>query len=340
MVSLAISVAGQRRPRLEAGWSRLDVTDADGHANDYCALTVAVPEDFRLPPLLDQRLRIDAGGAQICNMRICGLRGQAPPRSAVIEGAGVDPAAAMRERRDADWSGQSLAEIAGAIADRAGLEAQVSPAVAAWTPPAAPPQVGLSDQAFLSALAVDADARLIVKDDRLVIAPAHDQADAPNHAIDWLAGDAFSLSWAATARDIVRRVTCRYVADDGATIAFHSTGSGSPAQLLPDTYGSAEAAKLAAEAALRSAAAHSVEVRVTVPLAPEIRAAHSVTLPTGLPRWPPGRPRPDRLCAPLPQPRPAQPDPHYSHRLTGIHWAVGQIRLVTPLKQSGQILTI
>ena len=276
-MDVTVSLNGDRQPWIEDNLQRLVVSDSAGTADDSARLTVVGEPGLLgdIPPRALIRFGVD--GAQlgpVCRVRSLGWNDRTGTID--IHATAVDHDAPLREPRDADWTGQSLAAIVGRIADRSGLAPAVAPNLRAVRPDEAI-QSGESDRAFLDRLADAVGGEAVVKDGHIIVLVAGEALSAGGALpLDTVEVDADSGDWRASGiltRPLFRSVVARWQAPDGEA-GEEWAGSGSPVRRLPAIYASRDAAAAAARRALAIARAETIEITLTGPLRPDIRPFH------------------------------------------------------------------
>ena len=197
-----------------------------------------------------------------------------------VDAEAIAPHSTLREQRDASWSGQSIGQIAAAIAERAGLVPAVSGGLAGIVPEGAM-QAAESDRQFLGRLIDRLDGRLMVKDGRLLVLAAGERRSASGAALPALAIDLDDGSWVRWRRSdpgVRGSVSVRHYGEDGATIETAVVGSGIPKRRLPSVFAARGPALAAAERKLLEGEASRDWIEIDGGLRPEARALYPLTL--------------------------------------------------------------
>ena len=275
-LKIEIEVGG--RPGLEERWQSLQTVDGIESQHDRSTLVLAVPRgsDVAIPSLgVPLAVRID-GWDVISHHRIVALSGDTKRGTITVHGGAVAPLTTLREPRCAAWSGQTLGEIAEAMAARAGLIAHVTPSVSSIVPDRTT-QWQESDQQFLWRTAANLGARCTVKNGRLIILMAGDTrgaggASLPPFELDLQSGA--RMKWERHDRSVEGTVLARYYSADGSGIDLVRVGAGRPFREVPGYYQSKTDARLAAGRALASAAAGRDVLQIETAFSPGARAGY------------------------------------------------------------------
>ena len=295
-LTLDVLVDGRRSEALSTRWRTLSVTDGVGYESDRAVLvvTVARPKVIEVPRLgseisfvvkRDGGAREELGGA----LRTSSISGDSRDGSITVEAGAVKPGGVLREQRTTSWTGKALGEIVGAIAERSGLVPAVSAALAGIVP-MGPIQEGESDRQFLGRLLDRENARINIKDGRLIALAegetraAVSGATLPATVVD-LRGEAW-VRWRRADSAVKGTVVARYIAEDGATVAMVKAGRGFPERELQTIFGSPGEALRAAERRLLSAVASRDWIEIETGLTPGARAHYPLEVkgqPMGFP---------------------------------------------------------
>ena len=295
-LTLDILVDGARSAVLSAHWSVLTIVDGIDYQADRATLAVAAPAalEVDIPPL-GAELRFAADGSNLGGpLHATAIRGDTRAGAVTIEAAALRPLTALREPRTASWSGQSIAEIATAIAERAGLVPAVSAALGSARPAGAI-QSAESDEQFLRRLVARLNGRVIHKAGRLMVLPvgkaeAASGSPLPPVEIDLRSVGAW-VRWRRSEAALVDIVQATYLEGDGTTPAYLTLGDVPSGRLpqrrrLPGTYASRADAEAAIRRALASGRTSLDSIEVRTSLLPVARALYPVTLsgvPEGFP---------------------------------------------------------
>ena len=212
------------------------MTDGVGYESDRAVLVVTVvrPKVIEVPRLgseisfvvkRDGGVGEELGGA----LRTSSISGDSRDGSITVEAGAVKPGGVLREQRTTSWTGKALGEIVGAIAERSGLVPAVSAALVDIVP-MGPIQEGESDRQFLGRLLDRENAKMNIKDGRLIALAEGEKgasvsgATLPVTVVD-LRGEAW-VRWRRADSAVKGTVVARYIAEDGATVAMVKAGRG------------------------------------------------------------------------------------------------------------------
>ena len=279
-----VFIAGTRNEILSSGFRTLSLTDGIGHEADSAVLVISSgsPLQVALPRLgTDISFAVSRNGAQAVplgdTLRTSGIAGSSRDGTITVDASAVAPDSALREQRDASYSGKSVGEIAGAIAERAGLVPAVSVMLAAVVPEGAM-QVSETDNQFLSRLVGRLDGRCLVKDGRLLVLAAGETLSATGSALPPLsvdlAEDGSWVRWRRADADVRGSVSAQVYGPDGSTILTVRAGSGTPIRRLPGMYLSPDNALRAAERNLLQAQSSRDWIEIDRHLTPGARALY------------------------------------------------------------------
>ena len=288
-LTLEIRANGARAAALERAWQSLSVSLGIGYEFDTARLVLAVPGGVvDLPPRarLEFEVRDGRGGDAVRVGHLFhshAVSGSSRTGTVTITAGGVDPAGTLSRPRTQNWPGGPLSSFAEAVAARAGLEVVVDRALGRRLL-AARPQIGQSDQAFLAGLVEPRGGRLVVQEDRLIVAAATEPttfsgATLPAVVVD-LARDGAWIDWRRDDRDVVQRAEASYTGSDGVTMGVTGAGTGA-ARRLPGTFGSAEEAAAAAARAVQDSQASQDSLDVTTGLMLDAQPLAALTLRGG-----------------------------------------------------------
>ena len=289
-LTLEIRANGARQAALERAWQSLSVSLGIGYETDAARLVLAAPGGVvDLPPRARLAFEVRDGGDAVRVGHLFHSRavaGSSRAGTVTITAGGVDPAGTLTRQRTQNWPGGPLSSFAEAVAARAGLEVVVDPALGRRIL-AARPQIGQSDQAFLAGLVEPRGGRLVVQEDRLIVASAAEpQTGAgktlPAVVVD-LARDGAWIDWRRDDRDVVQRAEAAYVGSDGVTVGVTGAGTGDDARRLPGTFGSAAAAAAEAGRAVQDSQAGQDSLDITTGLRLDAEPLAALTVRGALP---------------------------------------------------------
>ena len=259
----------------------LSVTDGIGHEADTAVLTISVkqPLMISLPRLgagISFSVRRDGARAEALGeaLKVVAIGGDTRDGAITIEAEAVAPSSPLREQRDASWTGQSISQIASAIAQRAGLVPAVSARLADEVPEGAI-QVAESDRQFLSRLLNRLGGRFLLKGGRLVVLAAGERTAASGSSLPALSIDLKDDSWVRWRRTdpgVRGSVSARYYAPDGSTIQIVTAGSGIPRRRLPGVFSEPGPATLSAQRSLLKSQSSRDWIEIERSLTPAARA--------------------------------------------------------------------
>lgn len=297
-MTLDVHVDGTRSTVLPGRWRALTVIDGIDYNADSAALSLTVPPalEIEIPPL-GAELRFAADGQNLGGpLYATAIHGDNRAGSVTVEAGALHPLTTLREPRTASWSGQSIAEIATAIAARAGLVPAISIALGSKVPAGAI-QSAESDEQFLRRLVARLNGRVVHKDGRLAVLPADETKSASGAAllpveIDLRASGAW-VRWRRSETAIVDIVQATHLEADGATparLTFGDLPQGRRPQRrkLPGVYASADDAEAAIRRALAAGRSGFDYIEITTSLMPAARALYPVAL-SGVPKGFPTR---------------------------------------------------
>ena len=211
-------------------------------------------------------------------MKTSGIGGGTREGTITVEASAVDPKSPLNEQRSASYAGRSIGEIAGVIAERAGLVPVVSGGLAGVIPDGAL-QEAESDKQFLRRLVRDRGGRFIVKDGRAVVLATGEKYSAgtggalPALSVD-LAEDGAWVRWRRADSEVRGSVSVQTFAADGSTIVTKTVGSGIPRRRLQGLYRNPGDALRAAEARLLQAQSSRDWIEIERRLTPQARALY------------------------------------------------------------------
>ena len=228
-MSLDIQVDGVSAAELRGRWRALTVVDGIDYQADSATLSLVVPAalEIELPPLgAELRFAVDdddLGGP----LHATAIHGDNRTGSVAIEAGALHPLTTLREPRKASWSGQSIAQIATAIAERAGLVPAISATLGSKVPAGAI-QSDESDEQFLRRLVARWSGRVVHKNGRLAVLPADETKSAsgvplPPVEINLRTTGAW-VRWRRSETAIVDIVQATHLEADGATPTFLTLG--------------------------------------------------------------------------------------------------------------------
>ena len=280
-----VVIDGARNEILSSGLRSLSLADGIGHEADSAVLVISTgtPLKVALPRLgTDISFAVARDGALAVplgdTLKTSGIAGSTRDGTITVEAAAVAPDSALREQRAASYSGMSVGEIAGAIAQRAGLVPAVSGQLAGVVPEGAI-QVAETDKQFLYRLVGRLDGRWLVKAGRLVVLAAGEKLSAttgsalPALSVD-LAEDGSWVRWRRADSAVRGSVSARVYGPDGSTILTVTAGTGTPRRRLPGVYSSPDDALTAAERRLRQAQSSRDWIEIDRQLTPAARALY------------------------------------------------------------------
>ncbi|MDE0203347.1 MAG: contractile injection system protein, VgrG/Pvc8 family [Rhodospirillaceae bacterium] len=297
-LSLDIQVDGASSAELGGRWRALTVVDGIDYQADSATLSLTVPPalEIEIPPL-GAELRFAADGQSLGGpLHATAIRGDNRAGSVTVEAGALHPRTTLREERIASWSGQSIAQIATAIAQRAGLVPAISATLGSKVPAGAI-QSDESDMMFLRRLVARWSGRVVHKDGRLAVLPADETKSAsgaplPPVEIDLRATGAW-VRWRRSETAIVDIVQATHLEEDGATPARLTLGDlpqGRRPQRrkLPGVFASVDDAGAAIRRVLASARSGFDYIEIGTSLLPAARALYPVEL-SGVPKGFPTR---------------------------------------------------
>ena len=289
-LNLEISIDGERSATLSSRWQTLIVTDGVGHEGDAAVLTLSVARalEVEMPRLgTDISFAVGRSGRQAEALgealKTVAIAGDTREGTLTIESEAVAPSSPLREQRDASWTGQSIGDIVGAIAERAGLVPAVSAMLSEVVPDGAI-QVAESDRQFLHRLLNRLDGRALVKGGRLIVLAAGERTAASGATLPPLTIDLEDGSWVRWRRTdpgVRGTVSARYYAPDGSTIRTVTVGSGLPRRRLPGVFYEAGTATRSAERNLLKSASSRDSIEIERQLTLSARALYPLQLTHG-----------------------------------------------------------
>lgn len=297
-LTLDIQVNGRRSAELSSRWLSLAVTDGIDYSSDSAALTLSVPGGLavEIPPL-GAELRFAADGSSLGGpLYATAIRGDTRAGAVTIEAAALDPRSAYRDDRTASYSGQTIAQIATAIAERAGLVPAISDKLGSAVPAGAT-QSAEPDEQFLGRLVSRLDGRVVVKHGRLTVLAAGDLDSAsgrplPPFKVDLRDSGAWAR-WRRSEAAIVDVVKATYFEADGATLARLTLPDESTLKIdrpkrreLPSPFASRADAEAAIRRRLKSGRSGHDYIEIETGLSPKARALYPIELagvPPGFP---------------------------------------------------------
>ena len=287
-LTLDVLVDGTRSAALSGRWRSLTVIDGKDYSSDSASLVLSAPATLAIEiPPLGVPLRFAVDGARLGGLLYAtAIRGDARAGSITIEAAARHPRSSLKQSRRVSYAGQSLAEIAAAIAERASLVAVVSPALGSVVPTGAI-QSDESDDQFLRRLVARLNGVYVEKDGRITILGAGDSASAsgsplPAVKIDLRASGAWA-TWRRSEAAIVDVAQATYLEADGATPAFLTLGEEPEGRQtvrrkLPGQFGTRDEAERAIRRALVDGRSGFDYIEIETSLMPEARALYPVSL--------------------------------------------------------------
>lgn len=297
-MTLNVLIEGARSAELSGRWSALTVVDGIDYSADRATLALAAPAplEIEIPPL-GAELRFVADGRSLGGpLHATAIQGDNRAGSVTVEAGALHPRTTLREPRTVSWSGQSIATIAAAIAERAGLIPAVS-AVLGSVVPAGAIQSAEGDLQFLRRLVARSGGRVNYKDGRLVVLPADETVSASGQAlpaveIDLRASGAWAR-WRRSESVIVDVVQAVHLGADGTTPTYLTIDRRSPGRQpqrrrLPGVFADATAAEAAIQRVLASGRSGFDYIKIETSLMPAARAFYPVAL-SGVPKGFPTR---------------------------------------------------
>ena len=297
-LTLDVLVGGSRSPVLSGRWRALTVIDGIDYQADSATLALSTPAPLAIEiPPLGTELRFAADGRYLGGpLRATSMHGDNRAGSVTVEAAAVDPRSTLRESRRASWSGRSIGDIAGAIAERAGLIPAVSAALGSVVPAGAI-QSDESDEQFLGRLVARLGGRAVHKHGRLTVLAADEVVSVsgsplPPVEIDLRASGAW-VRWRRSEAAIVDVVQATHLEADGTTQVYLALGDAPQGRRtvrrkLPGLYASRDDAEAAIRRRLASSRSGVDYIEVGTSLMPAARALYPVSL-SGVPHGFPTR---------------------------------------------------
>ena len=283
-LTVDVFIDGARSEVLSSRFRSLSLVDGVGHESDSTALTISAvkPLEVVLPRLgTDISFAVAKDGRQAeplgDTLKTTGIGGDTRTGTITVSAETIGPNSTLREQRSASWTGKTIGEIAGAIAERAGLVPAVSAKLAGVTPEGAI-QEAESDRQFLGRLVNRLGGRAPIKDGRLVVLAAGEKISAlSGSSLPGLSIDLTDGSWVRWQRGdtgVRGAVSAQVYGPDGSTILVVSAGGGSPRRRLPGVYRSPDDALAAAGRALLQARSSMDWIEIERTLTPGARALY------------------------------------------------------------------
>lgn len=259
-LTVDVFIDGARSEVLSSRFRSLNVVDSIGHEADTATLVISVARPTRLAlPRIGAEISFtvarDGAPAEPVGEALftTSVGGDNRSGTVTVEAEAVAPGSALREQRDASWTGKSVGEIVNAIAERAGLVPAVSASLANVVPEGAI-QASESDRQFLHRLLDKLNGRWMPKGGRLIVRgvdarTAVSGATLPTLEID-VGEDGSWVRFRRADPGVRGSVSARYYADDGATIETTTIGSGFPRRRLPAVFASRATSESAAQRTL------------------------------------------------------------------------------------------
>lgn len=285
-LTLDVLVEGARSAPLSFGWRSLRVSDGLEYDSDSASLVVTVTRDTEVavPPMGREIVfHVRRGGEpeQIGGkLSVTAIGGDTREGTITVEASAIAPQSRLREIRDASWSGNTIGEIASAIAARSGLMPAVSSALADVVP-MGPMQSAESDIQFLRRLVGRLGGRVPVKDARLLILAAGERSAASGASLPTLAIDLRGGAWYRWRRadsELWRSASARFYAPDGSSAEAVTVGSGLPRRRLPGVFASRGEALRAARRAAQRAVSSQDWIEIEDSLNPAAKALYPLEL--------------------------------------------------------------
>ena len=283
-LTVGVFVDGARSEVLSSRFRALTVTDGIGDEADSAVLTISVWTALKVAlPRLGANISftVTRDAAQAVPLgdtyKTSGIAGDTRDGTITIEASAVAPSSSLKQQRDASYSGKSIGDIAGVIAERAGLVPAVSKELAGVVPVGAM-QVAESDRQFLYRLVSQLGGRMMAKDGRLLVLAAGEKLSATGSALPALsvdlADDGSWVRWRRADSDVRGSVSAQVYGPDGSTILTVRAGSGSPVRRLPGVHASPGDALRAAERRLLQAQSSMDWIEISRQLTPGARALY------------------------------------------------------------------
>lgn len=290
-LTLEVRANGDRAPALEHAWQALSVQLGVGYQADSARVTLGVPGGIvDLPPRARLQFHVRRPGAAAAEavgnlFYSSGVRGSSQHGSVVITAAAIDPDNALTRPRTEHWAGGPLSALAEAVAERAGLTAVIDPALGRRI--LAPrPQIGASDQAFLGGLVDRLGGRLLIQEDRLIVADAAAPQTASGASLSPVTVDLTAGAWIEWSRKdthVTARAEAVFAGMDGVTVGQIGAGAGDAVDRLPGTFDSAAQAAAAAARTVQDALADQDSLDVTTGLRLDAMPMAQLVVRGGLP---------------------------------------------------------
>ena len=272
-LKLEVRVAGERAPVLERAWQALSVELGIGYESDTARLTLSVLGGVvDLPPRAQMQFHVRRrrGPAEVVGhlFHSSGVRGSSRDGAVTISASAIDPASALNLTRTTNWDGGPLSSFVAAIAERAGLAAVIDPALGRRV--LAPrPQIGMSDRVFLSSLVERLGGRLVIQEDRLIVADASAPQTASGASLSPVTVDLASGAWIDWSREdtnVITRAEAAYTGSDGVTVGVIGAGAGDAVDRLPGMFSTPAEASATAGRIVQDALAKQDVLNVTTGL--------------------------------------------------------------------------
>ena len=268
------------------------MTDEIGHEADSAVLALSVTRPLavevpRLGSEISFAVSRDGGAERRLGdpLLTTSVAGDTRSGQLTVTAAAIGPDSALVEQRDASWTGMTIRQIVDAIAGRAGLVPVVSAAIADVIP-APSIQSAESDRQYLGRLMRAYDARVLVKDGRLIVRPTGETGSLSGAMLPALAVDLRDGSWVRWRRTdpgVRGSVSARYYGPDGSTVDVVTVGSGSPRRRLSTVYPGIGPARLSAQRMLGTGRASRDWIEIERQLTLDARALYPLSL-TGAPQ--------------------------------------------------------
>lgn len=273
-----VVIGGRRRLDMEAELQSLTVVDAgDVNSTAELVLAAAIGEAARAERGVDMMFTTPDGVAIGTVMEVSGVGWSDRAGTTTIYGGTADLHAVLHQPRDATWAEATLGDAVSTIAGRAGLEAVTAAALRGIIIDGI--QVGESDLQFLERISAQWGGRLVVRGGRLILLAAGSGGSAGSGTplpATHIEVDADVWTDGRVDTRAIDAVAARWQAPDG-TSGVVEVGSGAT-DWMPGTYASADQAEAAARQRLRDRTADDTELTLLMPLRPELKALHPVTV--------------------------------------------------------------
>lgn len=287
----AWSISADGQDLTEALASRLlslRVTDKSGLESDTLDLALADPRgELALPPM-NATLDVSLGyqGAGLVRMGafvVDTLELANPPRVLSIKAHGADLTASLRDRRTEGHEDTSVGEVVQTIAQRHGLTAAVSPALAERTL-ARVDQTNESDIGFLTRLGNWFDALVSIKAGRLLVTQRGQGVSVAGQALGDVAlteTEVLSWRWRQDQGDTPRTVEARVYDAETATdtrVSAAGSGAGGHRVILRGSFCDPALAQTAATSHATAAERNSRTLNMLLPGRPALAAETPLAL--------------------------------------------------------------